>query len=34
VVCPQGVDPAHAINQNKMRSTLDYLGLPVGGEPP
>jgi fumarate reductase iron-sulfur subunit len=26
-VCPKGVDPAHAINQNKVRSTLDYLGL-------
>jgi fumarate reductase iron-sulfur subunit len=26
-VCPKGVDPARAINQNKVRSTLDYLGL-------
>ena len=33
VVCPQGVDPAHAINQNKLRSTLDYLGLPGAGNP-
>ena len=23
-VCPKGVDPAHAINQNKVNSTLDY----------
>ena len=23
-VCPKGVDPAHAINQNKVASTLDY----------
>lgn len=27
VVCPKGVDPAHAINQNKVNSTLDYVGL-------
>jgi fumarate reductase iron-sulfur subunit len=27
VVCPKGVDPAHAINQNKVNSTLDYFGL-------
>ncbi len=26
-VCPQGVDPAHAINQNKVNSTLDYFGI-------
>lgn len=26
-VCPKGVDPAHAINQNKLRGALDYLGL-------
>ncbi len=26
-VCPKGVDPAHAINQNKVNSTLDYFGL-------
>jgi fumarate reductase iron-sulfur subunit len=26
-VCPKGVDPAHAINQNKLASTLDYAGL-------
>ncbi len=26
-VCPKGVDPAHAINQNKVNSTLDYVGL-------
>jgi fumarate reductase iron-sulfur subunit len=26
-VCPKGVDPARAINQNKLASTLDYLGL-------
>jgi fumarate reductase iron-sulfur subunit len=26
-VCPKGVDPAHAINQNKVNSTLDYAGL-------
>jgi fumarate reductase iron-sulfur subunit len=24
VVCPKGVDPAHAINQDKVASTLDY----------
>ena len=23
-VCPKGVDPAHAVNQNKVASTLDY----------
>lgn len=37
-VCPQGVDPAHAINQNKVNSTLDYFGilnllLPKGDKP-
>jgi len=26
-VCPKGVDPAHAINQNKVNSLLDYVGL-------
>lgn len=26
-VCPKGVDPAHAINQNKLNSALDYVGL-------
>ena len=26
-VCPKGVDPAHAINQNKANSALDYFGL-------
>jgi len=26
-VCPRGVDPAPAINQNKVNSTLDYVGL-------
>jgi fumarate reductase iron-sulfur subunit len=26
-VCPKGVDPAHAINQDKVASTADYLGL-------
>ena len=26
-VCPKSVDPAHAINQNKVNSTLDYLGV-------
>jgi fumarate reductase iron-sulfur subunit len=36
-VCPKGVDPAHAINQNKVNSTLDYFGLlrlmmPRGGD--
>ena len=35
-VCPKQVDPAHAINQNKMNSTLDYFGvrkllMPKGG---
>lgn len=27
VVCPKGVDPAHAINRNKVNSTIDYAGL-------
>jgi len=27
VVCPTGVDPAGAINRNKVRSTLEYFGL-------
>jgi fumarate reductase iron-sulfur subunit len=36
VVCPKQVDPAHAINQNKVNSTLDYFGvrkllMPKGG---
>jgi fumarate reductase iron-sulfur subunit len=26
-VCPKNVDPAHAINQNKVNSTLDYFGV-------
>ena len=26
-VCPKAVDPAHAINQNKAKSALDYFGL-------
>jgi len=26
-VCPSNVDPAHAINQNKLNSTLDYFGV-------
>jgi fumarate reductase iron-sulfur subunit len=26
-VCPKAVDPAHAINQNKINSTIDYFGL-------
>jgi len=26
-VCPKDVDPAHAINQNKVNSTMDYFGL-------
>ena len=26
-VCPKGVDPAHAINQSKVHSAADYLGL-------
>lgn len=26
-VCPKAVDPAHAINQNKANSALDYFGL-------
>jgi len=35
-VCPKGVDPAHAINQNKVKSTMDYFGvlkflMPRGG---
>ena len=35
-VCPKQVDPAHAINQNKVNSTLDYFGvlkflMPKGG---
>jgi len=35
-VCPKHVDPAHAINQNKVNSTLDYFGvlkflMPKGG---
>jgi fumarate reductase iron-sulfur subunit len=35
-VCPKQVDPAHAINQNKVNSTLDYFGvlkllMPRGG---
>jgi fumarate reductase iron-sulfur subunit len=37
VVCPKNVDPAHAINQNKVGSTIDYFGLrklllPRGGK--
>jgi fumarate reductase iron-sulfur subunit len=36
-VCPKQVDPARAINQNKVQSTLDYFGvrkllMPKGGE--
>jgi fumarate reductase iron-sulfur subunit len=27
-VCPKSVDPAHAINQNKVNSMLDYFGVP------
>ncbi len=27
VVCPKGVDPAQAINRNKVNSTIDYVGL-------
>ena len=27
VVCPKGVDPAHAINQHKLTSALDYAGV-------
>ncbi len=27
LVCPKGVDPAHAINQNKVTSALDYVGI-------
>ncbi|HKA45395.1 MAG TPA: succinate dehydrogenase/fumarate reductase iron-sulfur subunit [Burkholderiales bacterium] len=35
-VCPKHVDPAHAINQNKVNSTMDYFGvrkllMPKGG---
>ena len=26
-VCPKDVDPAHAINQNKVNSTMDYFGV-------
>ena len=26
-VCPKSVDPAHAINQNKVNSTMDYFGV-------
>lgn len=26
-VCPKNVDPAHAINQNKVNSLLDYVGV-------
>jgi fumarate reductase iron-sulfur subunit len=26
-VCPKDVDPAHAINQNKVNSALDYFGV-------
>ena len=26
-VCPKQVDPAHAINQNKVASTMDYFGV-------
>jgi fumarate reductase iron-sulfur subunit len=26
-VCPKHVDPAHAINQNKVNSTMDYFGV-------
>lgn len=35
-VCPKGVDPAHAINQNKVASTVDYFFqflTPRGGKP-
>jgi fumarate reductase iron-sulfur subunit len=36
-VCPKGVDPARAINQNKVNSTMDYFGvrkllMPKGGD--
>ncbi|HET9403102.1 MAG TPA: 4Fe-4S dicluster domain-containing protein, partial [Burkholderiales bacterium] len=36
-VCPKHVDPAHAINQNKVNSTMDYFGvrkllMPKGGD--
>lgn len=27
VVCPKAVDPAHAINQNKVNSALDWFGV-------
>jgi fumarate reductase iron-sulfur subunit len=26
-VCPQSVDPAHAINQNKANSAMDFFGV-------
>jgi len=26
-VCPKGIDPAHAVNQNKIHSAFDYTGL-------
>jgi len=26
-VCPKSVDPAHAINQNKVNSVMDYFGI-------
>jgi fumarate reductase iron-sulfur subunit len=34
-VCPKGVDPANAVNQNKVNSALDYFirFLPKKGEP-
>lgn len=34
-VCPKGVDPANAVNQNKINSALDYFirFLPKKGEP-
>lgn len=35
-VCPKGVDPAHAVNQNKVNSAIDYamrLLAPRGGRP-
>jgi fumarate reductase iron-sulfur subunit len=36
-VCPKNVDPARAINQNKVNSTMDYFGvlkllMPKGGD--
>jgi len=37
VVCPKGVDPARAINQNKINSTKDYFAhllMPRGREVP